>query len=139
MEGRRCYYKGCGTTRITNDREHILQILTNGYPSELVWEETAQNKETFIKRGNNPSIKANFKEVIKVLNQEEQNHHRMVLPRWMYRGYPYPQSTPRTVIMKSNKQVRFIWDSFTKLFVWETIMNEVTDMENEAIINFGYK
>ena len=60
-----------------SDKEHVFQILTNGCPTKLVWEETAQNKETFIKRGNNPSVKANWKEVVKVLNKEEHNHHIM--------------------------------------------------------------
>ena len=98
------------------DREHILRILTNGCLAKLVWEETAQNKETFIKRGNNPSIKAHWNEVIKVLNKEEQNHHLMVSPRWMCRGSPYAHSTPYTVIVKSGKKACLIWDVSTIVF-----------------------
>ena len=64
------------------------------------------------------------------------SHHG--LPRWMCRGSPYAHSTPHTVIVKSGKKSRLIWDGSTKMNYWETTMNEKTDMENEAIITFGY-
>ena len=31
-----------------------------------------------------------------------------------------------------------IWNGTTKRFYWETTMNNVTDMTNEALITFGY-
>ena len=99
-----------------SDSEHIFRILRNGCPAKLVWEEIAQNKETFINLGNNPSIKAHWNEVIKVLNKEEQNHHLMVSPRWMRRGSPYAHSTPYTVIVKSGKKACLIWDGSTIVF-----------------------
>ena len=42
-----------------SDKNHIFRILTTGCPTKMVWEETSQNKETFIKRENNQSVKAN--------------------------------------------------------------------------------
>ena len=63
-----------------DDKNHIWRILTRGCPANLVWEEEAKNKETFIRRGNNPTIKANWKTVTKTLNKEERNHHIMSFP-----------------------------------------------------------
>ena len=42
----------------TSDHDHIQRILTKGYPAKLVWEETGKNKETFVRRVNNQTIKA---------------------------------------------------------------------------------
>ena len=96
-----------------SDKEHIFRILTTNYPTKMVWEETSQNKETFIKRGNNPSVKANWKEVEKVLNKEERNHHLMAFPGWMCRASPYARSTPHTVLVRSGKKAQLIWDGIT--------------------------
>ena len=62
----------------------------------------------------------------------------MVFPSWICRGSPYARSTPHTVIVKSGKKARLIWDGTTKKNYWETTMNEKTDMTNEVIITFGY-
>ena len=100
-----------------SDKDHIFQILTTGCPTKMVWEETAQNKETFIKRGNSPSAKANSKEMVTVLYKEEQNHHLVAFPSRMCRGSPYVRSTPHTVIVKSGKKARLIWDGTAKKYV----------------------
>ena len=34
--------------------------------------------------------------------------------------------------------MRLVWDGTTKKFYWEETMNDVTNMENEAVITFGY-
>lgn len=68
-----------GHVSISN-KAQILRILTIGCPANLAWEEKASNKENFIKRGNNPSIKANWKAVAKTLNKEDRNHHIMTFP-----------------------------------------------------------
>ena len=36
---------------LKSDKDHIARILTKDCPTKLVWEETAENKEIFIKRG----------------------------------------------------------------------------------------
>ena len=77
-----------------SDREHIFWILTDRCSAKLVWEETAQNKEIFIKCGNNLSINAHWDKVIEVFNKEDQNHHIMVFPRWICGGSPYTHSAP---------------------------------------------
>ena len=121
-----------------SDRDHIWRILTKGCPANLVWEEEAENKETFLRRGNNPSIKAHWKAVKKTLNKEERNHHIMPFERWMCRASPFGRHTPNTVIVKVGEKMRLIWDGTTKKFYWEVTMNDVTEMENEAVITFGY-
>ncbi|KAL7523685.1 hypothetical protein ACHAXR_000287, partial [Thalassiosira sp. AJA248-18] len=68
------------------DKDDIERILTKGCPSKLNWEETAANKEIFVRRGNNSSIRENWEAVAKTLNKEERNHHIMPFPRWMCRA-----------------------------------------------------
>ena len=121
-----------------SDQDHIWRILTKGCPNKLVWEEEAKNKETFVRRGNNPSIRAHWKAVKKTLNKEEKNHHIMSFPRWMCRGSTYGRATTQTVIVKVGKKMRLIWDGTSKKFYWKVTMNDVTDIENEAVITFGY-
>ena len=91
-----------------------------------------------MRRGNNPSIKAHWKAVKKTLNKEERSHRIMPFERWTCRTLPYGQHTPNTVIIKVGKNMRLIWDGTTKRFYWEVTMNEVTEMENEAVITFRY-
>ena len=68
------------------DLQHICRILTSGCPAEFNWEELAENKETFIRRGNNPSMNRNIKIVTKILNREERNNHVVPFARWVARG-----------------------------------------------------
>jgi hypothetical protein len=39
------------------DLDHMRCILGHGCPAKFNWEESAKNKEAFIRRGNNPSVK----------------------------------------------------------------------------------
>ena len=97
-----------------DDNEHIRRILMKRCLAKCVWEEPAKNKEKFICRGNNPSIKAHCDVVKENLNREEHNYHIMPFPGWMYRGSPYTHHTRDTIIVKRGKKARLIWDGTTK-------------------------
>ena len=122
----------------TTDRDHIKRILTTGCPFEFNWEQTNENKEIFIRRGNSPSIAANWTSVLKALVKEVRNKHLMVFPRWMVRGSPFGNHVPANLVVRPGKDGRLIWDGSTKRAAHEVTMNEVTPTANEAAITFGH-
>jgi hypothetical protein len=63
----------------------------------------------------------------------------------MVRSSPAGRFTPQTIIPgKLNtvtgvkKKSRLCWDGITEVNWWDTIMDEVTPLELEALITFGY-
>ena len=107
-------------------------------PHQSSGEEAVKNKEEFLRRRNNSSIKAHWKAVKKMLNKEEHNHHIMPFEQWIYRASPYGLHTPNTDMVKVGKKMRLILDGTTKRFYWEVTMNDDTDMKTEAVITFEY-
>ena len=121
-----------------SDAQHIRRILETGCPFEFNWEQTTENKEIFVRRGNSPSIAANWPSVLKTLAKEVRNKHLMVFPRWMVRASPFANHVPANVIVRRGKKDRLIWDGSTKQAAHEVTMNEVTPIANEAEITFGH-
>ena len=121
-----------------NDRDHIQRIITKGCPSNLVWEEPAQKKEIFTKRGNNPSIKAHWDEVVTVFNKEDHKHHLMVFPIWMYRGSPYAHDTPHTVIVKNAKNSRRHFYLLRSGMSWHTKLCHIWKVYKLLCCSDGY-
>ena len=127
------------------DLDHMRRILDSGCPANFNWEESTENKEVFISRGNNPSVDKNVEIVKKTMNDEERKSHVLPFPRWVARASPLGRCTPQTIIPgKVNnvtgvkKKSRLCWDGTTKVNWWEITMNEITPMEQEALITFGY-
>ena len=54
-----------------SDLKHICRILTSGCLAEFNWEESAEDKDAFIWRDNNPSVDRNIDTVTKTLNKKE--------------------------------------------------------------------
>ena len=80
------------------DLQHICCILTSGCLAEFNWEELVENKETLIRRGNNPSVDRNIEIVTKTLNKEERNNHVVPFARWVARGSSVARCAPQTII-----------------------------------------
>ena len=127
------------------DLKHMHRILDSGCPAKFIWEESADNKEVFIRRGNNPSVDKNPEIVNKTVNDKEGKSHVLPFPRYLLRASPYGRCTPQTIIpgklnavTGEKKKSRLCWDGTTKVHWWETTMNEVTPMDLEAVITFGY-
>ena len=123
------------------DLEDIERILTKGCPAEFNWEEPAENKEAFIRRGNNPTVTAHCPHVLKTLNKEERNSHVMCFSRWLCRASPYARVNGQTLIPgdeEKGKKWRLVWDGTTKCYWYELTMNEVTPTRREPEITFGF-
>ena len=123
------------------DLVHIKRILDacEASPFEFNWEESAENKETFIRRGNNPAVKANWPVVKKTAVKEWRNKNIMIFSRWVLRASAYGHHVPQTIIIKNGnvEKARLVWDGTTKMYALEVTMNEITSTENEPDITFG--
>ena len=120
------------------DRDHIERILNLQTPAEFSWEEPAQNKMDFLKRGNSPSFNAHPEVVDKALNKEERNHHLMPFPGFVCRFASSARHVSQALLMKAGKKARLIWDGTVKASAHEIAMNEATSTAKEAQITFGY-
>ena len=122
------------------DYEHMKRILEFGCPAEFNWDEPAENKMIFLRRGNHPSIKTHMPIVTKTLNKEERNSHVVPFPRYFVFFSPYARTTPQTVVNPNHpdKKARLCWDGTTIANPHEISMNQVTPTVNEAEVTFGY-
>mmetsp|Transcript_38437 Transcript_38437/g.92017 ORF Transcript_38437/g.92017 Transcript_38437/m.92017 type:complete len:864 (+) Transcript_38437:1-2592(+) len=127
-----------GPTISQEDRDHIERILNLQAPAEFNWEEPAQHKAAFLRRGNSPTVAQHAATVTKTLNKEERNHHLMPFPGWVGRFSNTARHVQQTILVKNGKKARLIWNGTAKRYSWEYSMNEVTPTEKEAPITFGY-
>lgn len=125
---------GLVTTEIL---QAMRRILTRGCPAFFNWEESAENKEAFLSRGNNPSIDRHPDIVQKTTNKEDRNGHVVTFEDFVVFFSPYARATPQHIIAKIGKKPRLIWDGKSKLFANETSMNEATPIDRETPVMFG--
>ena len=119
------------------DLGHIIRILDLQTPAEFNWEEPANNKAAFLRKGNSPSLDRHPDVVTKTLNKEERNHHLMPFPGWVARFSAHAHHVKQTILMKAGKKARLIWDGTDKSTADEITMNDVTNTAKEAAITFG--
>lgn len=121
-----------------DDLGHMRRILTIGCPASFNWEESAINKEIFVRRAATSPILRRMDIVNKALNKEERNSHLIPFPRYLVRASSVAHHVPQAIIIKPGKKDRLVWDGSTKKYAQEVTMNEVTPIIDEAIITFGY-
>ena len=118
------------------DANHIKRILTLGCPAKLVLEEESSNKLSVIKKGNQQTFLAHPEVAVKTMNKEERYSHLIALRSWVVYFPPYLRCTPQGMREKRGK-FRVIFDASTQSYQHELVLNQVTDSEFEAIIDFG--
>jgi hypothetical protein len=120
----------------TEDANHIKRILTLGCPAKLVLEEESSNKLSVIKKGNQQTFLAHPEVAVKTMNKQERYSHLIALRSWVVYFSPYLRCTPQGMCKKRGK-FRVIFNALTQSHQHELVLNQVTDSEFEAIINFG--
>jgi hypothetical protein len=120
----------------TEDANHIKRILTLGCPAKLVLEEESSNKLSVIKKGNQQTFLAHPEIAVKTMNKEERYSHLIALCSWVVYFLPYLCCTPQGMHKKRGK-FRVIFDASTQSHQHKLVLNQVTDSEFEAIIDFG--
>jgi len=66
-----------------SDIKNIENQLQHGCPTMFDYEETQENKMTFLERGNEPSLEMNPEMVAETLNEEERNSHVIPFMPWV--------------------------------------------------------
>ena len=119
------------------DAAHIKRILTQGCPSHLVLSEPTKMKREIIAKGNQHTFSMYPELVALTMNKEEKHSHIIPLNPWVLHFSPFCRSTPQAIQVKSGKDPRIIWDGSTKDTPKQIVLNEVTPMDTEALIDFG--
>jgi hypothetical protein len=122
---------------LADDYAHMKQILLNGCPAQLNFEEPLSNKIEMIQRGNSKSFNDNTALVLKTMNKEDRYSHLIPLDKIMCRFSPYCCHTTQTMVIKVGKSDHLCWDGSTIIKHTDIVMNQVIPITHEAPITFG--
>jgi hypothetical protein len=124
---------------ITSDNYgHIKQILLNGCPTQLTFEEPSSNKIGFISRGNSKSFVENPQLVQKTMNKEDRYSHLVLMYPLLCKLSPYLCHTTQSIVIKDGKNDCIVWDGSTVTRPTDIVMNQVTPVAQEAPVTFGH-
>ena len=118
------------------DPNHIVQIIEQGCPSYLDFEEEYSNKHMILRKGNQNTFCMHPEVTAKAMNKEEKNSHILPFKPWLVHFSPWCRTTPQGIREKNGK-FRVIFDSSTKTSPSEVVLNHQTSTDNKAIIDFG--
>ena len=76
-------------------------------------------------------------ETAKTTNKKERNSHVIAFVAFVVSFLLFAHITPQHMLIK-NEKAHLIWDGKTKLFAHKITMNEMTSMEFETQVIFGY-
>jgi hypothetical protein len=118
------------------DAKHIDQIIIQGCPSLLNFDEATMNKLAVINEGNQKTFEAHPEVMAKTLNKEEKDSHVLHFRQWVVYFSPFLCCTPQGMCEKNGKYT-VIFDSLTQTWMNEVVLNHVTTTKLEATIDFG--
>ena len=118
------------------DCRHIERIIDQGCPSFLDFEEKYENKHAVLRRGNQATFLQYPEVTAKAVNKEEKNSHVLPFRGWLVYFSPYCRATPQGIREKNGK-FRVIFDASTRMTPDEIVLNDVTNRDDEAEIDFG--
>jgi hypothetical protein len=120
-------YPRCIQDHVTsNNYGHIKQILLNGCPAQLTFEEPLSNKLEVISCGNSKSFVENPQLVQKMMNKEDRYSHLVPLDLLLWKSSPHLRHTTQSIVIKDGKNNRIVWDGSTVTQQTDIVMNQVT-------------
>jgi hypothetical protein len=97
----------------SDDYGHIKQILLDGCPAQLTFDEPSRNKLEFISCGNSKSFVENPQLVQKTMNKEDRYGHLVPMDPLLCKLSPYLHHTMQSIIIKDGKNNHIVWDGST--------------------------
>jgi len=97
-----------------DDLFHLRQILLQGCPHKLQFEESFASKQVIMMRGNQKNFVDHPDIVRKTLNKEDRYSHLIPIDRILCLLSPYLRHTSQGIIIKDGKNPRAVWDGSTK-------------------------
>jgi hypothetical protein len=114
------------------------QILLDGCPAQLNFNEPLSNKIEMINHGNSRSFNKHLDLVIKTMNKEDCYSHLVSMDKDICRLLPYCCHTTQTMVIKLGKNNHLYWDSSTTKEPTDIVMNQVMPTTGKALITFGH-
>jgi hypothetical protein len=118
------------------DCEHIKQIINQGCPSHLNFEEEYKHEHQVLWKWNQQTFLEHPEVTAKAMNKEEKNSHVLPFKPWTIHFSPYCHATPQGICKKYGK-FRVIFDSSMQTSPDEVVLNHVTPMDHKAAIDFS--
>ncbi len=134
-----CHTLDANQDHVTSDNYvHIKQILLDGCPAQLTFEEPLSNKLEFISCGNSKSFVENPQLVQKTMNKEDHYSHLVLMDPLLCKLSPYLRHTMQSIVIKDGKNNCIVWDESTVTWPTDIVMNLVTPVTHEAPVMFGH-
>ncbi len=86
------------------DVNHIKQILMQGCPLQINFEETSDTKATIIEKGNQATFKTYPEIVTKTMNKEDRHSHVLPVKLWVLHFSPWCQAMAQGMQVKPGKK-----------------------------------
>ncbi len=123
---------------ISDDYNHIKQILLDGCPAQLTIDEPLSNKLEFISCGNSKSFVENPQLVQKTINKEDRYSHLVLMDLLLCKLSPYLRHTMQSIVKMDDKNDCIVWDESTVTWPTDIVMNQVTPVAQEVPVTFGH-
>ena len=86
-----------------DDFAHIRMILTEGFPSSFIHQESRENKMTLLRRGNQKSV-LDYPDIVqKTMNKEERYSHVAPFTSWVFCFSWSEYHVPQLMVIKVGK------------------------------------
>jgi hypothetical protein len=118
------------------DAAHIEQILSQGCPSRLSFEETSVMEAFIIQKVNQATFKMHPEIVTKTISKEDRHSHLLPVKHWVLHFSPGCCHTAQGMLIKPGKNPHVIFDALTKGHHHQAVFDDVTT-EFKANITFG--
>ncbi len=122
----------------SDDYHQMRRILFEGGPAEFSFEESNSSRLRSFERGNQPSYTRNMGKVKTALNKEDRYSHVLPIDEDLAYFSPYCRHTPQGAVDKPGKSFRIVWDGSTKQRFDDVMLNDITPIDKEPPITFGY-
>jgi hypothetical protein len=122
----------------SDDYGHIKQILLDGCPAQLTFEEPLSNTLEFISHGNSKSFVENPQLVQKTMNKEDHYSHLVLMDLLLCKLSPYLRHATQSIVIKDGNNDHIVWDGLTVTQPTDIVMNQVTPVAQEAPVTFGH-
>ena len=116
---------------------HVERVFTVGSPAKLIARSSHENFIQYQQYKNHSSISKNDELVRSSINKEEKHKCLIPFPVWITRFVPNLHLSPMGILIKPQKNPRFIFDGSFRIDADSTPVNVWSDVEHEFNLYYG--
>ena len=117
--------------------EHLERVFKVGSPAKMVAHSTHENFLKYKRYGNHSSISYHMDLVKKSINKEEKHKYIIPFPTWITRFVPDLHLSPMGILVKPQKEPRFIFDGSFRMDAHAVPVNDWPDVSAEFDLRYG--